>query len=287
MSFFNKFKTLLTQGVESVKGAYQNVSEKVSDTYQDVTNKVNKEKNKELLLNLIQKNIEDHSLSASDIQEIEQARQEWDISDSEMSEIKLKAFKFAMNKAKHDIVIHSREIDLLNQLEQHFQFNTQEYDAIKAELTRIKNIYSIQQGKFVTFDAPELSLDASERCLWIENAEYVEFTNDTPFIPKPPKRFDAQTSYIFGETKGIVFPIQNNQVIAKGKLYITTQKVVFLTNDKDYTIKHKNINYFEPFANGLMIYADKEPDKFKYEYTRNAEIIAFILQNVLKMAKEQ
>jgi len=281
MSFFNNFKNLLNQGVDSVKDAYQNVSDKVSDTYQDVTNKVNKEKNKELLLNTIQKSIEDHSLSAEEIKEIEQVRQEWDITDAEMSEIKLKAFKFAMNKAKEDLLIDKREVDLLAELEQHFQFNTQEYDAVKTELNRIRNVYSIQQGEFVAFDAPELSLDKDELCFWIESAEYVDFKDKNPFIPKTPKRFDAQTPYSFGETKGIIFPVQNNELIAKGKLYFTTQKVVFLAGNKDYVFKHKNISYFEPFSNGLMLYYDKNPDKFKYDTTRNAEIIPFILQTAL------
>lgn len=281
MSFFNKFKNLLNQGVDSVKNAYQNVSDKISDTYQDVSNKVNKEKNKELLLTTIEKSIEDHSLSAEEIKEIEQIRQEWGISDAEMSEIKIKAFKYAMNKAKEDLLIDKREIDLLAELEQHFQFNTQEYDAVKTELTRIRNVYSIQQGEFVIFDVPELSLDKEEVCFWIENAEYVEFKDNNPFIPKLPKRFDANTPYIFGETKGIVFPVQNNELIAKGKFYLTTQRVIFLAGNKDYVFKYKNISYFEPFSNGLILHCDKNPDKFKYETTRNAEIIPFILQTLL------
>lgn len=281
MSFFNKFKNLLNQGVDSIKNAYENVSDKVSDTYQDVTNKVNKEKNKELLLNTIQKSIEDHSINAEEIKEIEAARQEWNITDAEMSEIKLKAFKFAMNKAKEDLWIDKREIDLLTELEQHFQFNSQEYDAIKTELTRIRNIYSIQQGEFITFDVPELSLNSDESCFWVESAEYVEFKDKNPFIPKPPKRFDAQTPYSFGETKGIVFPVQNNELIGKGKFYLTTQKAIFLTGNKDYVFKYKNISYFEPFSNGLMLYCDKNPDKFKYDTPRNAEIIPFILQSLL------
>lgn len=281
MSFFNKFKNLLQQGVETVKDTYQNVSDKVSDTYQDINNKVNKEKNKQLLLNTIQKSIEDHSISAAEIQEIEQVRQEWDISDAEMSEIKLKAFKYAMNKAKEDLLIDKREIELLAQLEQHFQFNAQEYDAIKTELNRIRNVYSIQQGEFVVFDVPELSLSKDELCFWIENAEYVEFKDKNPFIPKAPKRFDAHTPYIFGQTKGIIFPVQNNELIAKGKLYLTNRRMIFLTQNKDYEFKYKNLSYFEPFSNGLMLYLDKNPDKFKYDTTRNAEIIPFILQNML------
>lgn len=281
MSFFNKFKNLLNQGVDSVKDAYQNVSDKVSDTYQGVSNKVNKEKNKELLLATLQKSIEDHSLSAEEVKEIEQVRQEWDITDAEMSEIKLKAFKHAMNKAREDLLIDKREIDLIAELEQHFQFNTQEYDAVKTELTRIRNVYSIQQGEFVAFEVPELSLDKDEVCFWIESAEYVDFKDKNPFIPKLPKRFDANTPYILGETKGVVFPVQNNELIAKGKFYLTTRRVIFLAGNKDYVFKHKNISYFEPFSNGLMLYCDKNPDKFKYETPRNAEVIPFILQAML------
>ncbi|MCS7028672.1 MAG: hypothetical protein NZ519_07900 [Bacteroidia bacterium] len=285
MDILNKFKKLLSTGAESIKESYQNTSEKISGAYQRINNTLNKQKNKEILLSTIQKGIEERSIKAQDFKEIEQMRQEWDITDAEMSEIKIKAFKFAMQKVREQVVISKEAIDLLLLLEEHFQFNSQEYDAIKAEITRIKNIFSIQQGQFITFDVPEINLYSNEECFWVENAEYVEFKTEVPFIPKPPKRFDAHTPYIFGETKGVVFPIQNNQVIANGKLYITTQRVIFLAEDKDYAIKNNKIDYFEPFANGLMIYADKEPDKFKYHSTQNAEVIAFVLQNVLRMAK--
>lgn len=270
----------LNQGVDAVKDAYGNVSDKVSDTYNNVSNKMNKDKNKEALMKTIEAAITDQSLTAAEMEEIEKARQEWDITEEEMSQIKVKAFKQAITQAREDIVVSDRDMELINQLEAHFKFSTAEYDAIKSELDRVRRIYAIQQGNFEPITVSEFSLESDEVCYWAETSDLVEVKSD--FVAKAPKRFDANTSYTFGDTKGVVFPIQENKILGKGKLYLTNQRVVFHSPDKQVRVKLKNLTAFEPFSNGINIYEGKSADKIKYETTRNAEIIAFILQTLIK-----
>lgn len=239
--------------------------------------------NKEEFKQALYQAVSDGKLTKEEIDELEQKKKEFELSDEDVKEIRVGVFSTAFESAKSDEQITKDEEQELLKIQKYLNLEDEEIQTNKKELTRLRLLNEIQQGNVPELHVTNVIMQKNEKTYWMEpsllseekviSRRYEGGSQGVSF------RIMKGVSYRVGSSRGHLVSETGFVVVSDGDLLITSQRVIFRGDRKSFAIKLDKILDTQLFTNGIQLSENNrsKPRLIKFKEEGNYNIIGAIL----------
>lgn len=199
--------------------------------------------------------VSDGKLSAEEIEQINQKKEEFGLTDAQLRDIKVQAFMTAYKVAAGDKRISAEEEKELQAMQEFFGLQEHEVGSTKKDLARFRLLHEIQTGNIPTVPVENIIMQKGERGLWVEPAHlveekvlrrrYVGGSSGASF------RIAKGLSYRVGSYRGHSVSETGYVIVSTGDLILTSRRIIFRGDKKSFAIKLENLLDIQIFSNGV------------------------------------
>jgi|GEM_PF-1288957 len=155
-----------------------------------------------------------------------------------------------------DEPLKTEEEEELNVLAEHMELNSQTGTKTRKQLAKYRLLWQLENGELPTIHVP-LELPKDETCCFLTDATWQDTPNQLLISePKPVRTKLAEGGY-WQSAKDSVLPNDEQEKTDGGKIYLTSQRLIYRANEQEKTVQLEEILNFQPYPNGIAILRGK------------------------------
>ncbi len=149
-----------------------------------------------------------------------------------------------------------KEEEELNILAEHLELKPQSGAKTRKQLAKHRLLWQLENGELPTIHVP-LELPKGETCCFLTNATWRDAPNQLLISePKPIRTKLAEGDY-WQPTADSVLPNNEQEKPKEGKIYLTSQRLIYRANEQEKPIQLNEILNFQPYPDGIAILRGK------------------------------
>lgn len=197
--------------------------------------------------------LEDGTLSAEELAELDSFRAEKDLTDAEVRIIARTIYRRALRDALADDALSPEEDDALLKLQAELGLSNAEMGGDFVQLSRLRLLARIQAGDLPVVEST-IGLVPQERCHWVVQCTFAERLG-LPGTGPRAVRLDVTGSEPFS-AHGARDALRSNEAILPvdpGTLVVTSRRTVFRGAKRTISIPHARLEHVVLYADGLRL----------------------------------
>jgi hypothetical protein len=235
--------------------------------------------------------VEDGVLTAEEIRELEQTREELGLAQDDVRSMRVTAYKRAFATASSDRRITSSEAAELERIRAHLGLAASEIGNTASDFQRLRLLGEIQEGNLPFTSVPGLILQKGEQPHWSERAQLIE-----PRVVR--RRYEGGSSgvsfrimkgvtYRVGAHRGHLIADTANLPISAGDFVITNKRVLFKGDRKSFNYRHDKLLGIELFSDGLSLADSAGKNRLlRFDIPANSELVGAVLTQVVNQVAD-
>ncbi len=224
----------------------------------------------------------DGKITAEEIADIEAQQAALSISEQEMNEIRIKAYKSAYDGIKRDGKITSEEEAELTKIQKYFKIQDQDIEPTKKELARFRLLREIASGNIPEVNVSNMVFQKGEKAYWSEGAKLIEervikrrYEGGSRGVSI---RIAKGLSYRVGAHRGHLVADLAIVPVSFGEFVITNKRVVFIGDKKSFSLKLEKILNIEFYSDGVNMSEESGKHRLvQFLEDRNMDIIGSVI----------
>ncbi|MEQ9437526.1 MAG: hypothetical protein RIG62_00715 [Cyclobacteriaceae bacterium] len=169
----------------------------------------------------------------------------------------------------------------LQTLINHLQVTPRLDEATQKQLAKYRLLWQVENGEVPTIFVP-IKLQREEKCYFLANA----ICYDDPSNPKQkplgkPLHAQLQEGTYWKPSAEQVPPDVKEKSPTTGKLYLTSERLIYRAEDQEKSIRLSNIIAFQAYSDGLCVYKDKGRNVI-LAMKEQADVLAILLGRILR-----
>lgn len=270
---------LLPQQEPDKKGFFQNLIQKYKDAKQDAAN--SKEFKRELI-----SAVSDGVLTDAELQELTHLRETFGLTDADINNWGLEIFHAAFQGAKVRGHISQHAEANLIVIQRYLHLPDSEVAEIKAQITRSRMLYDIQNGLLPPILVTNIILTKGEIAYWAEPAALFEekvvgrsYQGGSSGVSF---RVMKGVSFRVGAHRGQMVSQTAHVPVSNGLLVITNRRIIFQGDNKSFATKLDKLIDLNPHLDGLRFSeSGRQKPRLISLPNQNGDIVCEVLSHVL------
>ncbi len=260
-------------------GLFKSVSDKLREMKQRARNK------KQFIGNVMQ-SVQDGELTDAEMDELTRQYKEFDITESDLSKIRIAAYVTASKAIRTDGVVTNEEYEKLKKIQQFLKIPDEDIRGSKKELTRLCLINEIQQGTLPLITDSPVILQKTEKVHWVEPGDLLEervisrrYEGGSHGVSV---RIMKGVSYRVGAHRGHIVSETGIVPISSGDFVVTNKRAIFSGDKKSFALRIDKLLDLEMFSNGTRLTDDKgKIRQIQFNLPENTDIVGAVLTQVI------